>query len=60
MTFLKRRKNKTQTRIVRRTEETVPSQLAPVRIAVTSVLETQRWDPNQGEFRGFGSPPGKF
>ena len=60
MTFLKRRKNKTQTRIVRRTEETVPSQFAPVRTAVTSVLETQRWDPNQGEFRGFGSPPGKF
>ncbi len=60
MTILKRRKNRTQTRIVRRTEETMPSQFAPVRTAVTQVLDNQRWEPNQGEFKGFGSPPGKF
>lgn len=59
MTIFKRRKNPTQTRIVRRSEPSVDA--SPVRVAaVSTVLSNQRWEVNRGEFRGFDSPPGRF
>jgi hypothetical protein len=61
MTLFRRRKNPTSTRIVHREEPQKASpQSEETRSAVTSVLSTQRWEPNQGEFRGFDSPPGRF
>jgi hypothetical protein len=28
--------------------------------AVSTVLQSKRWEKQEGPFRGFGSPPGKF
>jgi hypothetical protein len=57
MGILKRRKIP-QTRIVRRGQETV-SVVAP-RIDLGTAVATPRWELRRDEFRGFGSPPGKF
>lgn len=56
--IFKRRKMKSQTRIVRRSEPVVD--VSPIRATLMATLATQRFEVNQGEFRGFGSPPGKF
>jgi hypothetical protein len=62
MTTFQRRKNPTQTRIVRRPEPRVEQapDTAGLQAVVTRVLDTRRWEPTKQEFKGFGSPPGKF
>ena len=33
---------------------------AKLALAVSTVLETKRWEVKKGPFRGFNSPPGRF
>ncbi len=57
MKLFKRRK-KSVTKIIRRVEQT--GDVTPLKLAVSQVLDEQRWDPRQDDFRGFDSPPGRF
>ena len=56
--MFRKRQMKSQTKIIRRSETVVD--VSPLRMKVAETLATQRFEVNHGEFRGFGSPPGKF
>jgi hypothetical protein len=55
MSIFKRRKEP-KTRIIKRPEPPV----SPMRVAVTTVLNTPRFEIRRDEFQGFDSPPGRF
>ena len=57
MTIFKKNKARPRTRIVHL--EKMPD-TTPASAIVRSVVQTPRWDIRRGEFRGFGSPPGRF
>ena len=56
--LFRRRKTRSQTKIIRRSETVVD--VSPLRPMIAATLATQRFEVNNGDFRGFGSPPGKF
>ena len=58
MSIFNKRRKVAQTRIVRRDGETVPTQ--PARPDLSIAQTSPRRDVPRSEFRGFGSPPGKF